>query len=250
MVALPFALAGLRFEDLLACIPVLVVLIALAVIRFRIRRQAQRDAQPDAEPRATPIDADTYPSAPPALARVEENAAYRRAVRRALHDVKEEALLTRRIVRVSGPIDDVAADVTVAKLLYLQHRSAISPIELQIDSAAGQGGAGFAIADAVAQLRPPVHTVCTGAAGGLAVLILACGRRRSAIAGARIGMHIPHTDEKWVEAAISVLAAKTGRSASQIKRDIGQGFNLGAAEAKEYGLIDEIVAAEGPTVAS
>jgi ATP-dependent Clp protease protease subunit len=172
----------------------------------------------------------------------------------------QAGLLDRRVVFVRGRLDDQAvASGVIAQLLLVGRLADGKPIEVYLDSPGGALGVALSIYDVVRSLAAPVSTTCLGTAGGAAVLILAAGAlgRRFALPHARIHLADDPVDvragrapevagqaeqaarlrERWVAA----LANHVGHSAERIARDLAAGRWLGAAEARDYGLVDGII---------
>jgi ATP-dependent Clp protease, protease subunit len=168
----------------------------------------------------------------------------------------EERLFDRRIVLLAGTLTDMTANHVAAALLTLDAVST-EPVALHVSSPDGELSAAFAIVDAIDAMRAPVHAVVPSMTGGAAVLVLTAADRRLAYRHARIrlsepratslsgtadqvtsaaGVHLRELDELIVR-----LAEVTGQARSQIENDLAAGRFLSAAEAKEYGLVNEIV---------
>ena len=170
-----------------------------------------------------------------------------------------DRLLRRRVIMLSGAIDADRANDVMARLLYLEHEDPGEPIELRINSPGGEVLSGLAILDTVAQVRCPVSTICAGMAASMASVLLACGTRgrRRATANARVLIHQPWagqfqgqaTDlERAAEEILRqraridrLLSAATGQPVGRIHRDTERDTWFSAAEALDYGLIDEVV---------
>ena len=172
-----------------------------------------------------------------------------------------EQLLRRRIIPLSGQIDAELANDVMARLLYLEGEDAGAPIELRINSPGGEVLAGLAILDTMAQVTCPVHTTCAGMAASMASVLLACGERgqRRATPNARVLIHQPWAGQFQGQAADIERAAKealrlreridqllaeaTGKPLERIKADSDRDTWFSAAEALDYGLIDQLVGA-------
>jgi ATP-dependent Clp protease protease subunit len=167
-------------------------------------------------------------------------------------------LLRDRIIFVGGIIDDVAANLIIAQLLFLEAEDPDRDVHLYINSPGGVVSAGMAIYDTMQFVRPDVASTCIGQASSMAALLLAAGARgkRSALPHARVMIHQPmggsrgqatdlaiYTREilKLREQIQEVIAAHTGQPLDMIKRDTDRNFFLSATEAKEYGIIDEVI---------
>ena len=174
-----------------------------------------------------------------------------------------DRLLRRRVIMLSGPIDTDRANDVMARLLYLEGEDTDEPVELRINSPGGEVLSGLAIVDTIAQLACPVATTCAGMAASMASVLLASGTkgRRRATANARVLIHQPWagqfqgqaTDlERAAEEILrqraridELLAGATGQPVERIHRDTERDTWFSAAEALEYGLVDEVV---GPTL--
>ncbi len=166
-------------------------------------------------------------------------------------------LLERRIVFLKGVIRDSVADDVAAQLLALDALSE-DDITLMIDSPGGDVTGLFVIHDVIQTLRSRVHTRCIGLAASGAAVILATGTGvRSATENSRILLHQPHggVQGRAVDIEIQareilhlrrrleeILAERTGQPIERIRRDTDRDFWLSAEEAKDYGLIDEVMA--------
>ena len=170
-----------------------------------------------------------------------------------------DRLLRRRVILLSGPIDTERANDVMARLLYLEGEDPDAPIELRINSPGGEVLSGLAIIDTIAQLACPVATTCAGMAASMASVLLASGTkgRRRATANARVLIHQPWagqfqgqaTDlERAAEEILrqraridQLLADATGQPTERIHRDTERDTWFSAAEAKAYGLVDEVL---------
>ncbi|MBU1700806.1 MAG: ATP-dependent Clp endopeptidase proteolytic subunit ClpP [Candidatus Eisenbacteria bacterium] len=167
-------------------------------------------------------------------------------------------LLKDRIIFIGGIIDDVSANLIIAQLLFLEAEDPDRDIHLYINSPGGVVSAGMAIYDTMQFVRPDVASTCIGQASSMAALLLAAGAagKRSALPHARVMIHQPmggsrgqatdlaiYTKEilKLREQIQEVLATHTGQPIDIIKKDTDRNFFLSADEAKEYGIIDEVI---------
>jgi ATP-dependent Clp protease protease subunit len=166
------------------------------------------------------------------------------------------ALFERRLVFLSGVIKDAVADQVAAQLLALDARSS-DDITLVIDSPGGDVSGLFVIHDTVQTLASRVHTRCIGLAASGAAVILATGTgTRAATENARVLLHQPHGGIQGSAVDIEIhareflllkarleeiLADRTGKPIGQIRADTDRDFWLSADQAKEYGLIDEVL---------
>ncbi len=167
-------------------------------------------------------------------------------------------LLKENIIFLATPIDDTIANLIVAQLLHLESENADRDISLYINSPGGDITSLFAIYDTMQYIRPDVTTLCFGQAASAAAVLLAAGTKgkRMALPRARIIIHQPY-GQAIGQAADIELAAKeiermrtmleemlsshTGQPTEKIHRDTDRDFVMSAAEAKEYGIIDEVL---------
>jgi len=166
-------------------------------------------------------------------------------------------LLKERIVFIGTPIDDDVANLIVAQLLFLEGEDADKPINLYVNSPGGVVTAGLAIYDTMQYIKPPVSTICVGQAASMAALLLLAGTkgRRFALPHSRILIHQPLGGVQGQATDIDIQAKEimrmrdrlneiiethTGRSIDQIRKDTDRDFFMSAAEAKEYGIVDEV----------
>lgn len=173
--------------------------------------------------------------------------------KRAAAEKKLGDLLKDRIVLLQDDIDDNNANLTVARLLYLQFDAPDQPVHLYIDSPGGTVTAGFAIRETIDYLNSPVYTYVIGQAHGIAGVILAHGARgsRYACADARCtlipvapGRYPPGYQEnlrKTTQLVAAALAEDTGQSESTITHDMESWLTLDPQQAVDYGLIDAVV---------
>ncbi len=169
-------------------------------------------------------------------------------------------LLRERILFVGSPIDDQVANLIIAQLLYLEREDADRDINMYIHSPGGVISAGLAIYDTMQLIRPAVSTICVGMSASMGTVLLTAGAhgKRFALPNATIHMHQATGGARGqasdVEIAAreiirnneiirGILAKHTGQSLDVIKRDTDRDFYLDAAQAKEYGLVDEVLQA-------
>jgi ATP-dependent Clp protease protease subunit len=168
-------------------------------------------------------------------------------------------LLMDRIIFLGTPINDDVANIVIAQLLVLDADNPERDIHLYINSPGGSVSAGLAIYDTMQFLRSPVNTICMGLAASMGAFLLAAGRsgKRSALPHSRIMIHQPSGGYQGTAADIEIQAKEilylrskmnelmgrhTGRPMEQIERDVDRDRFMSAEEAKEYGIIDNIVA--------
>lgn len=166
-------------------------------------------------------------------------------------------LLKDRIVFLGSAIDDDVANIVIAQFLFLESEDPDKDIQLYINSPGGVVTAGLAIYDTIQYVRCTVSSICIGQAASMGSLLLGAGEhgRRYALPHSRIMIHQPHGGTRGFasdieiqakeirhlkEVCIDILVAATGRSREEITRDIDRDYYMGAQQAKEYGLIDEV----------
>jgi ATP-dependent Clp protease protease subunit len=167
-------------------------------------------------------------------------------------------LLKERVVFLVGPVDDHTANVIVAQLLFLESENPDKDINLYINSPGGSVSAGLAIYDTMQFIKPDVSTMCVGQAASMGALLLTAGAKgkRYCLPHSRVMIHQPlggyqgqatdieiHTREilKIRSQLNDVLAFHTGQTVDKIAADTERDNFMGPAEAKEYGLIDELI---------
>jgi ATP-dependent Clp protease protease subunit len=168
-------------------------------------------------------------------------------------------LLKERIVFLGTPIVDSVANAIVAQLLYLDREDPERDINLYIHSPGGVISAGLAIYDTMKLIRPAVSTICVGAAASMATVLLCSGAtgKRYALPNATIHMHQPIGGAQGQASDIEIAAREilrmqdiirqiisqnTGQPYEKVARDTDRDYYLSAEQAKEYGLIDEVLA--------
>jgi ATP-dependent Clp protease, protease subunit len=168
----------------------------------------------------------------------------------------EERMFNQRIVLLRGPVDSSAANRVAATLLTLDALGT-EPVRLQVSAQHGELTAVFALVDALDMMRAPVHATAIGEIGGAAVGVYAAAHRRLAYPHARFRLAEPGADGvsgtadqvtaaagRYLQALEDLLvrvAQVTGQPRSRVEDDFGATRILDAAEAREYGLVDEIV---------
>jgi len=167
-------------------------------------------------------------------------------------------LLMDRIVFLGAPINDDVANVVIAQLLFLDADSPDRDIFLYINSPGGVISSGMAIYDTMQFLRAPVNTICMGMAASMGSFLLSAGShgKRRALPHSRIMIHQPSAGYQGSAADIEIQAKEviylrdqlnqlfaehTGRTVEQIEKDIDRDRFMSAEEAKEYGLIDDVI---------
>jgi len=166
-------------------------------------------------------------------------------------------LLKDRIVFLGTDVNDDVANIIVAQLLFLESEDPDKDVQLYINSPGGVVTAGLAIYDTMQYVRTPVSTICIGQAASMGAVLLASGTKgkRCALPNARIMIHQPMGGARGQATDIEIQAREirhvkdvitdilqraTGKNREDIARDIERDFYMGGAQAKEYGLIDEI----------
>ncbi len=167
-------------------------------------------------------------------------------------------LLKDRIVYLGTEIDDDVANIIIAQLLFLESEDPEKDIMLYLNSPGGAVTAGLGIYDTMQYIRAPVSTICVGRAASMGALLLSAGAKgkRSALPHARILIHQPlggvsgqasdieiHAREilQMRQTLNDLLVKHTGQSPERIAKDTERDFFMGAGEAKEYGIIDEVM---------
>ncbi len=167
-------------------------------------------------------------------------------------------LLKERIIFLGGPITDQLANSIIAQLLFLAAKDPQKEIHFYINSPGGSVTAGLAIYDTMQYVKPPISTVCIGMAASMAAVLLAAGTKgkRYALPNSEIMLHqvMGGVTGEAVEIEITarqilkikdkinrILAKHTGQPVEKIEKDTDRDFYLSAEEAKEYGLIDEVI---------
>jgi len=167
-------------------------------------------------------------------------------------------LLQERIVFLGGEITDVTASLVVAQLLYLEADDPDKDIRLYINSPGGSVTAGMAIYDTMQYIKCDVSTICIGLAASMGAFLLAAGAKgkRFALPNSEIMLHQPlggargqatdimiHAEQilKIKRTLNRILSERTGQPIERIEKDTDRDFFMSAQEAKNYGLIDEVI---------
>ncbi len=173
-------------------------------------------------------------------------------------------LLKERIIFIGMSIDDAVASLVIAQLLFLEAEDSEKDIYLYLNTPGGYVSSGLAIYDTMQYVRPDIVTICMGQASSMGALLLAAGTKgkRSALPHARIMIHQPlggaqgqATDIEIQTREIltlreklnEILAYHTGQPLKKIEKDTDRNFFMSAEEAKEYGIIDEVLKREEKT---
>lgn len=168
-------------------------------------------------------------------------------------------LMKDRIVFLGTAIDDMVANSIVAQLLFLESEDPEKDVNLYINSPGGSVTAGLAIYDTMQYVRCPITTICTGMAASMAAVILAAGSagKRKALPHSRVMIHQPHGGSRGQVSDIEIIAKEmlrtkqtlteilakhSGQPVDRVSKDSDRDYYMSAVEAKEYGLIDDVVA--------
>jgi ATP-dependent Clp protease protease subunit len=167
-------------------------------------------------------------------------------------------LLKERIVFLGMPIDDTVANLVTAQLLHLESENPDHDAHLYINSPGGDMPAFFAIYDTMQYVKCDVRTICVGRAAAAAAVLLAAGAtgKRLALPHSRIVIHQPHGDTAGQAVEVEsrakellrmrslldeILAHHTGAPVDRIRTDTDRDFIMSAQEAKDYGMVDEVL---------
>lgn len=167
-------------------------------------------------------------------------------------------LLKERIVFLGGPIVDHVANSVIAQLLFLDHEDQKKDIKLYLNTPGGSVTAGLAIYDTMQHVKAPVSTICVGMAASMGAVLLGAGQKgkRFALPNSEILLHqvMGGAEGQAIEIEITarqiikiknkisqILVKHTGQKLDKIEKDTDRDFYLSSQEAKEYGLIDEIL---------
>jgi ATP-dependent Clp protease protease subunit len=172
-------------------------------------------------------------------------------------------LLKDRIIFLGTPIDDHVANLIIAQMLFLEADDPEQDIFLYINSPGGYVTSGLALYDTIQYIRPDVSTICIGQAASMGSLLLTAGAKgkRYSLPHARIMIHQPAggfqgqaTDIeiqareilRIKDALDTIMAKHTGQDLERIKRDTDRDFFMSGEQAKEYGLVDDVITVRGP----
>jgi ATP-dependent Clp protease protease subunit len=168
-------------------------------------------------------------------------------------------LLRENIIFLGTPIDDTVANLVCAQLLFLESENPDKDINIYINSPGGDINALLAIYDTMQYVRAEISTLCFGQAASAAAVLLAAGTpgKRLALPNARILIHQPHAQSGYAQVSDleiaaneilrlkasleSILAAHTGQPIEKISKDTDRDYVLTAHEAKDYGIVDEVI---------
>lgn len=169
-------------------------------------------------------------------------------------------LLKDRVVFLGSPVDDTVANLVIAQLLFLEAEDPDKDIRLYINSPGGSVSAGMAIYDTMQYIRCDVSTICLGMAASMGAFLLTAGTigKRFALPNSEIMIHQPsgNTQGQVTDIEIhakhilrlrdeinKILSDRTGQPLKKIERDTERDFFMSAAEAKEYGIVDNVIIA-------
>ena len=167
-------------------------------------------------------------------------------------------LLNDRIVMLSEEVNDTTASLVVAQLLFLEAQDPDKDIQSYLNSPGGSVSAGLAIYDTMQYIKPDVSTICIGMAASMGAFLLSSGAKgkRIALPNSEIMIHQPSGGSRGQATDIQIqaeqilkikkrlneiLAANTGKSLKEIERDCERDHFMTAEEAKEYGIIDQVI---------
>jgi ATP-dependent Clp protease protease subunit len=168
-------------------------------------------------------------------------------------------LLRERVIFLVGPINDQTANLVVAQLLFLESENPDKDISLYINSPGGSVSAGMAIFDTMQFIKPDVSTLCVGLAASMGAFLLAAGAKgkRYSLPNSRVMIHQPLGGAQGQATDIEIqareilylrerlnriLSERTGQPLEKIALDTERDFFMSADQAKEYGLLDEVIA--------
>nr|WP_193778092.1 ATP-dependent Clp endopeptidase proteolytic subunit ClpP [Psychrobacter sp. FDAARGOS_221] len=167
-------------------------------------------------------------------------------------------LLRERVIFLTGQVEDNMANLIVAQMLFLEAENPEKDIHLYINSPGGSVSAGLAMFDTMNFIKPDVSTICMGGAYSMGSFLLAAGQKgkRYALANSRVMIHQPSGGAQGQATDIEInareilkirdrlnriLAERTGQPLEKIEKDVERDYWLDAYEAKEYGLVDEVL---------
>jgi ATP-dependent Clp protease, protease subunit len=167
-------------------------------------------------------------------------------------------LLKERIIFLGTPIDDTISNLMIAQLLHLESEDPDKDISVYVNSPGGEITALFAIYDTMQYIKPDVQTICVGQAASAAAVLLTAGAngKRYALPHARILIHQPHGGAsgqavdieiqakeiiRMRELLDEIMAHHTGQPVDKVAHDTDRDFIMSAVEAKEYGIVDEVI---------
>jgi ATP-dependent Clp protease protease subunit len=169
-----------------------------------------------------------------------------------------DRLLKDRIIFLGTPIDDVVSNIVIAQLLHLESEDPDKDISIYINSPGGEITGLFAMYDTMQFIKPDISTICLGQAASAAAVILASGTpgKRYILPHSRVLIHQPHGGASGQAVDIEIqakeivrmrdsldeiLAYHTGQEVAKVANDTDRDFIMGANEAKEYGIVDDVI---------
>ena len=167
-------------------------------------------------------------------------------------------LISDRIIFLGTPIDDIIANIITAQLLFLESADQKKDIIMYINSPGGSVTSGLGIYDTMQYINPDIATICTGISASMSAILLAGGtkKKRSALPHSRIMIHQPsggmqgQTSDMEISLKLimslrkelyEILSNHTGKSVKEVEKDSDRDYWMTATEAKDYGLIDEVL---------
>ena len=174
-------------------------------------------------------------------------------------------LLKERVIFLVGPVNDQTANLVVAQLLFLESENPDKDISFYINSPGGSVSAGMAIFDTMNFIKPDVSTLCTGMAASMGAFLLAAGAKgkRKALPNCEVMIHQPlggaqgqatdieiHAREilRLRKELNQILATNTGQPLDKIERDTERDYFMAAHEARDYGLVDQVIRQRGEAI--
>lgn len=174
-------------------------------------------------------------------------------------------LLKERIIFLAGPITDTLANLVIAQMLFLAGQDPKKDIQLYINTPGGSVTAGLAIYDTMQYVKSSVATICFGLAGSMGAVLLAAGEKgkrfalpnteillhqvAGGVTGAAVEIEITARQIIKIKNKLNkILAGHTGQSLEKVEKDTDRDFYLSADEAKEYGIIDEVIKGKGKVI--
>ena len=174
-------------------------------------------------------------------------------------------LLKDRIIFLGAPIYDEVANAVIAQLLFLQMEDPKKDVHLYINSPGGSITAGMAIYDTMNFLRCDIVTYCVGMAASMATVLLSGGTKgkRFALPNSRVMIHQPtggatgQTSDisiaakeilRWRDVLNKAIAAHSGKSVEQVQKDSDRDYYMSATEARDYGLVDNVITKQAPGI--
>jgi ATP-dependent Clp protease protease subunit len=169
-------------------------------------------------------------------------------------------LLKDNVIFIGQAIDDTVANLVIAQLLFLEAENPEKDINIYINSPGGVITAGFAIYDTMQYVKPDISTICLGQAASFAAVLLAAGTKgkRYALPNSRVLLHQPWLQGLGGQASdidihakdiirmknrlTEILANHTGQAVEKVDRDTDRDFILSASEARDYGVVDQVIA--------